>query len=336
MRKWRGTGRLAAYQVTMGWFDWLGGRRERVEPPPRWARALDDGQRFDAFADLVVVALEERGLRVDLAAVRSGSVMVEHRGQPLELFLHDLVARCADAHPDSWPEVVAEALDGKAMSSPRRKKRRGRKRRPKPNDTAVDEIAVGGTRIDLARGPFEAVAPLLKVQLFSRWGRTAYVDMLDREAVVMRELCDGLLAALVFDLGSHERTVAAEHLSRWGVSRDEAFERGLDNLFADPVQLQQLDELDAFLAVGNGSFVASLALRLDQLCALAKVERGDDDDGWLVGVPNWHALVFVPLRDTMPSEAKLAALVRQLYGYDDAVSPDLFRVDADGWRKLRP
>lgn len=318
----------------MGFWDWLSGTRSRVELTPRWASGFADGERFDAWAALVLDALDERGWPADRARVRSGSVMVEHGGHRMELMLHDLASCCSEADSERWPQLVANALDGEVLSPPgAKKKKTKKKRRPaSPTGVPVDEIVVGDVRLDIAHGPFETVAPLLTVQLFSRLGRTPYVDLLDRESLVLRELADGLVAVLVLDLGTHERTVPAEHLERWGVSADAAFERGLDNLLAHPFEIQTLGDLGAYLVIGNGSFIASLALRLDALCTLAGIENGADD-GWVVAVPNWHALLFAPPDAAASNPDALIALAAQLHDYADAVSPDLFVVDREGWRR---
>jgi len=191
----------------------------------------------------------------------------------------------------------------------------------------------GGRVIDLVHGPFGELAPLLAVQLWSLVGRGELLDVMAHDALVRRDLAPGLAAVLVFDLGTHEENIPTSRLATWGISRDDAFKIAFDNILSRPFEAKRLELEDgpAFVLIGNGPFVAALALEAD---AVARGLQGfpptESAPELLVAVPNWHTLLIAP---GVPGRARpeLAALAEKLFDYTDPVSPQVFRVTGGSW-----
>ncbi len=128
---------------------------------------------------------------------------------------------------------------------------------------------------------------------------------------------------LVYDLGGSELTVSRSESELWGMKDEALFGAALANLAAAPVHVRTLEH-GIGLVFGNGSFVSPLALIVDGLAEAAGLRSAD---GYVVGVPNWHALVFAPLPVSPETMASLTALNAKLFDYVDAVSGELYRVE---------
>lgn len=302
----------------MAWF----GKR-KTPRTPAWARTLGNRARFDAWLDTVVAVLETEGIDSDRSMLSSGSVIVAG----MEIALQEIADGCADLPEEEWATYVRMELHalGLVTTAPDT---------AKPESRHTFSIFRGGEevqRIDLEHGPFDSdIAPLLKLQMFARGSA---LDVVDRGSLVVEKLAEGLWACLVLDFGSHEVTVQASSLATWKRSRDEVWARAIDNLLLQDIATIEHDG-DFEVIAGNGSFVAAAALALDRLDA--KAGRAEPAHGYVVAVPNWHALIARRC-DTPPNTADLAPMAemaRTLFNYTDPVSPDLYELRAGRWRRL--
>lgn len=204
------------------------------------------------------------------------------------------------------------------------------KREKKPNQVAKQH----GPRTTPSQTPIAGPSDidLLKVQLFSAIGRTAYIEIADRSAMVTRELAKGLYAVLVRDFGGSESTVSFSDLKKWNAQPIEALGTGLTNTCAKSelpnVQKLTLDCGEtAALVMGNGSFISSMALALTYMGTVFQQEGAN---GWVFSVPNWHAmLAHAVTPKTADTLKQLSELTAKLYDYDDAVSDKLFWIPND-------
>ncbi len=312
------------YSAVMGWFG-TGKKRGRV---PAWASAMPDRATFDAWVEETLEILEVLGVSAHASAdqLASGTLVLREG----EVAFNTIVDECAaEPNPKRWRRIIKRGLiDAGAL--PRRKtdngQRHGRNMRDGVGEPSRHTFSNGSVEVDLARGPLEAVAGLLKVQLFSRHSRGGF-ELVDRDTIVCREIADGLSAALVFDFGTHETTVPRSDTRSWGASPDKIWKTGLDNVLSGDVNVRRIDD-ELTLVIGNGPFVSALALRLEDFVEEA-LEQAPAAVCHVVSIPNWHTLVIQRF-DRPPKEhdlSELAELTASLFDYEDPLSPDLFRCE---------
>lgn len=253
--------------------------------------AFDDSRLLELWAERDTLAEEARPLL---------EAEIEKRA----------LSRRAPAGPAA-PEEPMLLLDDESPR-PRRRKRGGPR--------LARSVTVDG---DLTRAVFSEVASLLKVQLFSATGRTSCVLAANPAGMVMHELAAGLFMVLVYDLGSSELTVSRAEANGWGHDDEALFASALTNLSTAPVRVQVV-EPGIGLVVANGSFVSPLALAVDSIAEAAGLRS---DQGYVVGVPNWHAMIFAPQPVSPASMDRLAELNARLFDYEDAVSGALYYLE---------
>ena len=313
----------------MGFLDWLLGTHR----PPSWASALGTKERFERFVEEVERALRARGHRFDADLIRTGSVVIEgpRPRERTELTLHEAARRCAEADEGAWERIVREDLsDDATEKEPSRRAKRAKKREG-PRAPSPHTLTIGDRTIDLANGPLDHVAPLLKAQLFSSRSR-GVLGVLDRTALVTRELAGDIVIVVMIDLGGASQTLHAEEAGRWGAGHD-LIELAIANAVADcPIQITSLDlGAPAEMWVGNGHFVGALALRPDA------IGRAVPERGALVAIPNWHCVLWHAVEErTLDALPALADLAARTFDYADPVSPDLFWVRGGRWVKIDP
>jgi hypothetical protein len=80
------------------------------------------------------------------------------------------------------------------------------------------------------------------------------------------------------------------------------------------------------LVIGNGSFVAALALLAEDLAPT--LGQPAAAPGYWIGVPNWHAMLLCanPGADAPAVLAEMQELNAKLFDYTDAVSAEIYRL----------
>ena len=146
--------------------------------------------------------------------------------------------------------------------------------------------------LDARSGSLDAVKSCLKVRLY----HTDYLAQMGDTGLIHRVPAEGLIETLVYDLPGSVRTVPPDHVDKWGVSEDELFRIGLDNVRSEqpPPVRQQFDVgkgavLQAL--VGDSFFTASHILFLEDHV------RPASEFGAIVAVPHRHAVLFHPIAD---------------------------------------
>lgn len=171
----------------------------------------------------------------------------------------------------------------------------------------------------------ESLRPLIRVRLFP----TAAIAQV---RTVKSYLAEGLVACLAVDLPDRVEILPSDVARNLGVSSDDLFAMGLQNVLST-VQVERREA-----AIGQGArlislsgddfFVASLALAIDRSVGEAPVH------GHLVGVPNRHEVILLPLesRASLTGIGSLASVTRR--GFVDgpgSVSPYVYWVRENRW-----
>jgi hypothetical protein len=264
-----------------------------LDTRPRWARFMTDAEWGD-FVVAVEAELVRRGLRYRIA---DGFVWAPWGGDDDEaLSLLNLAQLCHAAGPDQFQRVIVSHFDALIAG-------RG------------DRVMADHLGIDLA-----AARPHLKLRLYSKetFGQ-------EPEQFVVREIADGLVAVLCFDLPSNVVTVNAESLAHWECTPDDVWYQALANLRrTEKAPVDDVDVGGATLKAmtGDSFFVASNVL------LLADFLGGEDLPlGALVAVPNRHTLVWHGITDGSALRA-IDAMVVMASGMcaegPGSISPNLF------------
>jgi hypothetical protein len=145
-----------------------------------------------------------------------------------------------------------------------------------------------GRDMDALAADFEQVRPILRVRLMpdESMGGVAVGE------AVSRRPASGIIENLVYDFPDSTATVHENHLARWPVDADAAFDIAIANVRAEaPPAAETIDADGVQLAVmaGDSFYVASRAFFLDELLGGARDA--------VFAVPNRHVLIWYPLTD---------------------------------------
>lgn len=134
--------------------------------------------------------------------------------------------------------------------------------------------------------------------------------------------------------GVWNQLLTHDDLTTLSISSSEAWRTAVDNGLKERFELKlvQLPNVSALVLLGNGTFISALATDVPRTCAAVGAPF-NPELGTLVAMPNWHALVLLPLKPGLGRSAftDLATLAEKLHNYSDAVSPDIF-----WWRARQP
>ncbi|MDQ5808939.1 MAG: hypothetical protein M3320_09705 [Actinomycetota bacterium] len=177
---------------------------------------------------------------------------------------------------------------------------------------------------------FEEAAPLLRLRV---WARD---DVPDGADVVEYDLADDLVVVLSLDLPESVATVAPDQLDAWGKDEMELFRLAGDQTRDDPlleVAKIEVGGVDVVYAVGDDSYFAASQI----LWPTRLLGDAFDPHGALVGAPNRHLAVLVPIPgmaivDAIPPVAML--LAQRYADGPGSISPHLYWV-RDGESMLR-
>ncbi|MEM6992422.1 MAG: hypothetical protein AAF721_18055, partial [Myxococcota bacterium] len=234
---------------------------------------------------------------------RSDDVDIEHGvariildgGSEHRFGLQNLAQICNQSDTEAWPEIIKSHFDGVIRSS-------------------------AGADLELLADDWERAKTMIKVRLYPQ---EAVVETLP--GLSYRDVAEGLLAVLTYDLPEAVATVPRTDVEKWPVSQDEAFAIGMANVLEqDPVHAEEID-LDrggSFTAmVGDSFFVTSRMLAVDELIG------GGGEFGALVAVPNRHTLLVSPIVDLTVLEVLNAMLLVAHHRHAEgpgSLSPHLF------------
>ena len=259
---------------------------------PKWASFFDRDE-YRAFIESVAADLHRRG---DVVEIEQGVARLvlgdreEHR-----FGLQNLAQICHQAQTDDWPEIIKGHFDGVIRSS---------------SSSALESLSsdwsLAQQAVKVRLYPLEAIEEALP-------------------GLAHRDVAEGLLAVLTYDLPEAVATVPLGDIEKWPVSVDEAFDLGLANVLQqDPVHEEEI-ELEgggSFIAyVGDSFFVTSRMLAVDDLVP----DRGDL--GVLVAVPNRHTLLLTPITDRTVLDTLNAMLLVAHERYAEgpgSLTPDVF------------
>ncbi len=241
---------------------------------PEWA-SFFEAPEYRAFIEAVGTDLYRRSDDVEIEHGVARLVLdggAEHR-----FGLQNLAQICNQTEADDWPEIIKGHFDGVIRSS-------------------------AGADLESLADDWARAQSMIKVRLYPH---EAVVETLS--GLAYREVGEGLLAVLTYDLPEAVATVPRTDVDKWPVSKDEAFALGLSNVLEqDPVHAEdvELERGGSFTAmVGDSFFVTSRMLAVDELL------DGGGEFGALVAVPNRHTLLLSPVVDLTVIEALNAMLL---------------------------
>jgi hypothetical protein len=230
---------------------------------PDWAKFFSPEDYRD-FLGAIDLEMRRRQLPFEFG---DGTVRVSPPDEEdADYGLLNLAQTCHAAGRSDWPTTIREHFDNAFRSS---------------HDS--EELDAKADRLDGVRSS-------LKVRLY----HTDYLDQMGG-GLVHRLPAEGLIETLVYDLPGSVRTVPPDHVRNWGVSTDELFRIGLDNVKAEPPPLRQTFDVGKGAViqalVGDSFFTASHVLFLEKHLEAASTY------GALVALPHRHAVLFHPIED---------------------------------------
>jgi hypothetical protein len=227
-------------------------RQPSLSPTPPWTGTMTRAD-YTEFCRLRDDWLRTHGRK--FRDLEDGGVEVETSEGKLVLGMVNLIQNCQLVPRDRWAEQVATHF-GNVLTAP-----------------AGLGLSFGQAR------------DLLKVRVYPAgiWP--------PEMTGVCRPIAEGLVAALVLDFPTTNRTVNQDEADGWGVQPDELFQLGLEHVRAEDVpQLVDLFEAPFHLLAGNSFFTATWLLMLDSYLEPSQ-------HGALVVVPSRHMVAFHSIVD---------------------------------------
>ncbi|MBK8013508.1 MAG: hypothetical protein IPK13_19400 [Deltaproteobacteria bacterium] len=284
---------------------------------------------------LVHEAFVGSGLTLNPEDVAPGRVAVLTPQGPKDLLLEPLAKACSARPESDWADQIdafVHAVCEQLLI-------------PTSSSTVSGEPALE-TPVDPARITREAEGAVaseqqprsprddLRVQLWSSRGTSWLAKTTIPSDALSVPLAEGITAVLMMGEGVWNQLVTAGDLAALSITPAEAWKVAVDNGLKERFELKlvQLPNVSALVLLGNGTFISALASDVPRTCAAVGAPF-NPELGTLVAMPNWHALVLLPLKPGLGRNAltELATLVQKLHNYADAVSPDIF-----WWRARQP
>ena len=237
---------------------------------PDWAKFFAP-EDYRAFLEAVDAELRRRQIPFEFG---DGTIHVSPPDEEgADYGLLNLAQTCHAAGRSEWPTTIREHFDNAFRSS----------RDSEELDAKADRL--------------EAVRAALKVRLY----HTDYLDQMGSEGLIHRVPAEGLIETLVYDLPGSVRTVPPDHIRKWGMSTEDLFRVGLENVMAEPPPERQTFDVGKGAViqalVGDSFFTASHVLFLEDYLDPAP------PFGAVVAVPHRHAVLFHAIVDMRVMEA---------------------------------
>ena len=238
---------------------------KRADKPPEWASFFNSGE-FARFIQVVdsEMARSKVAFRIDPAA---GMIHAEEPGKAdgNTFGLLNVAQMCAQSPKIEWAHIVHEHFE----------------RLLKSRTESESSMSAFQDSFELAR-------PMLKLRL--------YPADSPADPSVVYSPAEEMIAALVYDLPNTVMTVSKDHVSAWGIPREDLFRIALDNVRSEPGIVQSSFDLPEgcklHALTGDSFFTASRALLLEEHLPTPLPAFGA-----LVAMPNRHTVLFHPITD---------------------------------------
>jgi hypothetical protein len=243
---------------------------------PDWARPLETTQRLSRFEDEVLGFFASRGMEVTMAdgvVTPAGGAAAGAEGgvKKQQWGLGNLMQVCARAAEPRWRELVHDHFTRLLMAQ------------RVAQESEIESI------------DYRAVADNLAVRLWESSvleNATGAGGAAAIGKMVTREDLPGLLTVLSMDLPQSVRTVPGAEADLWGRSREELFDRAIENLEKQTdakIEAHEIGDGGTVVSVlGESHFIASLALKIEQYPELI------GKHGSFVGLPTRHVMLVAP------------------------------------------
>jgi hypothetical protein len=137
---------------------------------------------------------------------------------------------------------------------------------------------------------FEQVKKYLGVRIYAE----EYIAHVGKENTVSKHIAGELYATMVLDLPEAVQTVSAEKAEKWGKTRDELLEIGVQNIksnYTFNVSKEALEDFKIWLITGEHFFTPNILFDLQNRPNLV------GKSGALIGLPHRHAVIIYPIDD---------------------------------------
>jgi hypothetical protein len=280
------------------------GARPSAEAVPEWASGFSPAQ-YAAFLDAVRKDVAGRGFQVREELPKLHATGPD--GQAYEWGLWNLSQLCRGNPPGRWTSIVKDHFDSMVRS------------RSETSALEADEK------------DFAKMRPLLRVRLYGEES----LEKAPGAKLVRRPLAPGIAAVLVFDLPSSVATVSSDKAGAWGMSVDELFRVGIENVRAEgPLEsmIQDVEGIPITLLGGESFFTTTHA------CFLEDYLRPPSPHGALIGLPHRGALLVHPVREKKALRAvqPLIQITRGMYEEGPgSLSPEIYWWRAGSWTLIK-
>ncbi len=137
-------------------------------------------------------------------------------------------------------------------------------------------------------------------------------------------LAPDLVLALVIDLPKKVMSVKVDMLTVWGMTEELAWSAARENSKREPVEVvpqRTPDGTELFFLIGDNLYVTSHALWLNEHIDI------DPQNGALVGIPNRHVVVALPIRNVRGFRALGGLYAANTNSFNEgpgSISPQIF------------
>ena len=224
---------------------------------PDWASFFTDSQ-YSEFIQVLEDRLQALGYLYDIQPEVGMFRLSLNSDRDVAFGMANLAQMC-NLHPrEEWPQLIDEFL-----------------------------VNLIRTATEPVKAPtFEEAKAILKLRLFP-------LDLGDAVKLYTFPLNDQFKSALALDYPDRVASISSETVQEWGVSADELFDIGMQNVWDEgrpdeqEIEIPDLGKIQVL--TGDSFFTATQALTLDRYLIPMP------EQGALVAVPSRHSVLYVPL-----------------------------------------
>ena len=208
-----------------------------------------------------------------------------HGGHGLEkMGLLNLAQHCRLRPPAEWNKLITSHFDG------------------------IRKAAGFESGFSAKAHDFDFVKHAIAVRVYPR----EYVAAIEDGLVIGQLVTDDIYAMLVFDFPDCIVNIRPEQTIQWGLTNEELFELGLENIrkkYPLDISKQLLDGVSFHLVIHDHFYSPNVLLMLEKILAEPPVH------GFLVGVPNRHAVLLHPITGSkvLPAIHRMIPAVAGMY-----------------------
>jgi hypothetical protein len=244
-------------------FSFLSFGRKDYREVPEWANFFSQ-QEYTYFINTVETFFKQKGFEF---TIEDGYVSVSDNDFGLnKLGLVNLAQTCYQENRSRWKGIISNHFN------------------------RMIEISDFETEFNSKVDEFENIKSYIGVRIYP----IEYVQNVESENTIYRNITDELVELLIFDLPHAVINVKQEVSKKWKIDHEELFSIGEENIqinYSIDVTEHNMTDFNIWFIQGDHVFASNVLLHNDELTKYL------GEKGALIGVPHRHAVIIYPINE---------------------------------------